>query len=377
MSADTFCVKPLTHLFVRTTGQYGLCCLSNDSYNANANTTTVDEWWESEYIKTVRKDLVNGKRIPECSYCWKMEDLGITSMRQQSNQEYLVNKDNYEKFLGTDRSIIDLEINHTNLCNLKCLMCAQGASSQFGTEDTKLGIPYDRQLYNWPLERVDELLASGLRVLNIRGGEPLINDDLYKLVETCYNKGYLDKTTLHITTNCTRIDKWYDLLTDIPKVRIMASIDGTDDVYNYIRFNSDWKVVQENMLRLNKISNLVIHNVAQNLNILNIHKLIDWAEMHNISMAAPAIEHPSYYRITNFPQKLLDQAYENINTCEVKNKITKRSKDDLLRYLKHQKSDMSEWKNFWEEINKRQSIRKNNILGVIPELIEYDIRSNV
>ena len=99
MSADTFCVKPLTHLFVRTTGQYGLCCLSKDSYNANANTTTVDEWWESEYIKTVRKDLVNGKRIPECSYCWKMEDLGITSMRQKSNQEYLVNKDNYEKLL--------------------------------------------------------------------------------------------------------------------------------------------------------------------------------------------------------------------------------------------------------------------------------------
>ena len=126
MSADTFCVKPLTHLFVRTTGQYGLCCLSKDSYNANANTTTVDEWWESEYIKTVRKDLVNGKRIPECSNCWKTEDLGITSIRQKSNQEYLVNKDNYEKFLDTDRSIIDLEINHTNLCNLKCLMCYQG-----------------------------------------------------------------------------------------------------------------------------------------------------------------------------------------------------------------------------------------------------------
>ena len=99
--------------------------------------------------------------------------------------------------------------------------------------------------------------------------------------------------------------------------------------------------------------------------------------MHNIAMAAPAIERPSYYRITNFPQKLLDQAYENINTCKVKNKTTKRSKDDLLRYLKYQKSNMSEWKNFWEEINKRQSIRKNNILDVIPELIEYDIRSRV
>jgi hypothetical protein len=148
-------------------------------------------------------------------------------------------------------------------------------------------------------------------------------------------------------------------------------------VYNYIRFNSDWKVVQENMLRLNEISNLTIHSVAQNLNILNIHKLIDWAEMHNISMDAPAIDYPSYYRITNFPQKLLDQAHENINTCEVKNKITKRTKDELLQYLTYQKSDMSEWKNFWEEINKRQSIRKNNILGVIPELIEYDIRSNV
>jgi len=372
-SADTFCVKPLTHLYVSTTGQYGLCCKSNDSYKANANTTTVDDWWNSNYVKRIREDMANGIRVPECQFCWKMEDNGITnmSMRQKSNQEYVVNKDNYKKFLGPERRILDLEIQHTNLCNLKCLMCYQGASSQIGAEDIRLGIAYDRTLYNWPLERVDELLASGLHVLNIRGGEPLINDELYKLVETCYNKGYLDKTTLHITTNCTRIEKWYDLLTDIPNVRIMASVDGTGGVYNYIRFNSDWEVVQENMLMLSKISNLTAHSVAQNLNILNIHKLINWTVTNNISYDATAIEHPSYYRITNFPQKLLDQAYENINTCEVKNKITQRSKEDLLNYLKHQKSDMSEWNKFWEEILKRQSIRKNNILDVIPELTNH------
>lgn len=374
MNADTFCVRPLTHLYVGTDGQYRLCCASEDSYLSNAKTDEVDAWWNSEYLKDVRKNLLNGIRIPECNRCWRNEDAGIRSHRLRSNREYLVNANNYKKFLSQlnpNNKIIDLELHHTNLCNLKCLMCYEGASSQFGNENLKLGFDYNRQIYNWPLERVEELLASGLHVLNIIGGEPLINTELYNLIESCYNKGYLKNTLLHITTNCTRIDKWHDLLAKIPSLRIMASVDGFDDVYEYIRFGADWNVVSENILKLQKISNLMVNSVVQNLNILNIHKLIEWTELHNIALELCIIDRPNYYRINNFPQPLLDSALENVNNIKVKNKCSLETTEILINFLKSHKSNMTLWKEFWNEINLRQSIRKNNILHVIPELKDY------
>jgi sulfatase maturation enzyme AslB (radical SAM superfamily) len=372
---DTFCINPHAHLLVETDGRMAFCCLfQRSTQDLNINKHTLDQFRADTTRAQVQQALNTGVRHPGCRECWSREALGSVSHRQVSNDRYNINSGNWRKFLPyivTGDQLLDLEIQHTNTCNLKCYMCFDKNSHSLLAENRTLGLTSESTQYNWDLDIInDQILAS--KYLNIRGGEPLINESLRLKVEEWLDQGYLDNTRVVITTNCTEVDRWWPTLERIPDLQIMASVDGLGPVYDYLRFPGNWEQTSNNIQRLHALTPVTINTVVQNVNIFGLDQLIRWADDQNISMTLCSIDNPQIYRITNLPQGLLDSSLERLLALDVQNRLTREQLLGITTYLTNSLSDMSQWNDFWHMIYRRQGIRHNNVLDVFPELSNYE-----
>ena len=90
--SSTYCLYPFTNLNSNTEGSVKLCCSINENIHAtggdgqelNFGTHSIDEIWNSDYMTTVRKQMLNGERPEACAVCWRLEDKGIQSLLSKS-----------------------------------------------------------------------------------------------------------------------------------------------------------------------------------------------------------------------------------------------------------------------------------------------------
>ena len=148
INPDTFCILPFIHVSTLPQGEIKLCCRGQppknivdgyDTYNGNPhvqfNDFDLEEYWNSDYMNGVRKNLIEGRRISQCKNCWKMEDQNILSLRHNrliDSKGKTKHYDAVKSFTDTgsvpfDIPIIELKL--SNLCNFKCRMC--GPRQQF------------------------------------------------------------------------------------------------------------------------------------------------------------------------------------------------------------------------------------------------------
>jgi hypothetical protein len=80
---QTFCMAPWSHTYLSPQSERRLCCASRekatwatqyiDSDKADTNSEykplTLDEHWNGEYMKGIRKSLMAGEKIPQCQVC--------------------------------------------------------------------------------------------------------------------------------------------------------------------------------------------------------------------------------------------------------------------------------------------------------------------
>ena len=80
----TFCMAPWTHTYLSPQMERRLCCSSRedsnnfkqyiDTYDRSGGTdkinlTTLENHWNSDYMKSVRLKLLAGEEIPQCDVC--------------------------------------------------------------------------------------------------------------------------------------------------------------------------------------------------------------------------------------------------------------------------------------------------------------------
>ena len=92
------------------------------------------------------------------------------------------------------------------------------------------------------------------REIYFAGGEPLTDPLHYKVLHYIIKYGHPEKVALRYATNMTKLnykkDDVMELWNHFYRFQINISIDGTGDVYNYIRQLGDYKVVQDNILKV-------------------------------------------------------------------------------------------------------------------------------
>ena len=266
-SSKTLCVVPWIHIHTNPSGIATPCCIAESCTKpegvGNAREQSLMEIVNSEPMKKLRLDMIAGVKNSECTNCYVHEDQGIKSFRNMINTEF---EHQYDVINSTkkDGSLKEFkmryfDIRFNNICNFKCRTCGSGFSTQWEQEDLKNKVWNAKVIpKNDNKEFLGEVVdqIQHMETAYFAGGEPLITEEHYILLEEMIRSGKTD-IKLRYNTNLSNLKfKDKDLLSlwkNFKKgVDIYASIDHYGDRAEYIRLGTDWAKVEENLIMAKK-----------------------------------------------------------------------------------------------------------------------------
>jgi len=103
---------------------------------------------------------------------------------------------------------------------------------------------------------------SGCRKVYVNGGEPTLhNKSLTAMLNALVESGQASNIELWLNTNTTIFDSnFYELLDKFKQIRLMLSIDGIEESFEYIRYPAKWNIVDSNIKKIvNCVRILKIH----------------------------------------------------------------------------------------------------------------------
>ena len=276
--ADNFCIMPFVHSFV-TPNIISPCC----AYTGNIKLNSKEQYWDSEQLKNIQKNMLDNVRDTGCAICWKKEDRGYSSLRQHSNQIY---KDHIEDIKQNKKAehpfYIDLRLG--NLCNLKCRMCISEWSSQIAGEildnpnEDWIDTPTQKviELDDDTWELLEKWLPHVRRVF-MTGGEPTIIKRNIDYINKIVASGRGKDVELIFTTNATNINKQFtEIGKEFKSVSYNVSIDAVGTLARYIRYPSDWDTIENNLKNIKQ--GVSFNTTIQWLNMTRLNEIFDYIE---------------------------------------------------------------------------------------------------
>lgn len=337
-----FCVIPWLHRQTNEQGFHQLCCVgvgeSNQLHDSAGRPLHVSQKLTDEQVlnspdlKRIRKQMSRGSWPPACERCRQAEQAGSVSIRQQLNDRF--DRGREKAMLDELRSDGSLpnpvvryaDIRLGNVCNLTCRMCGPVAS--------RLWTPYFNQVqpssyrltaealavlseHNWvKRESVAWLLAQclpGLESLHFAGGEPLIIPEMVEALEYCVRSGRAGEIDLSYNTNLTVLpERVTELWPHFRSVSLLCSIDGYGPLNDYIRRQSRWSAIDQNLRMLDanfhawKIGWAAVSATVQIYNALSISDLFAYlrsagfANILSLPQLVPLFD-PRYLSIQALP----------------------------------------------------------------------------
>lgn len=377
--SKTFCIKPWRSSYLEITGNIKMCCWANPPEDFETKNLTLEQWWDSDYIRSRRKMFLTGQEPPECKVCFDSEKMGVLSDRQKANAEFKILPNKEEQALKyykypDQRGPEEIELTISNYCNLKCLTCVGELSSSIATENAALKVITQIPTKVLFVEQTKQWLSSNPKRLAIQGGEPLISPGIKEIFAFAKDNGVLSNLELMVTTNATKIpDMWLDYLPQFKSVQIVASLESTGTQNNYIRYGSKWDVVSENIKKLAKVPNvnLLVHASPSSLSILVIDKLITWCSQNDYQLDINPVVDPEIFNVAVMPKELLTLAKNRVEAvAPLGNPASKIICDIIDDAITNNLYD-THWDKFKAEINMRDNYRKVSILEVMPEFRKY------
>lgn len=323
--SKVFCMFPWVHLNVTPKGDIYPCCSNN--YTApfgSTKTTTLKEAFNNEQMKALRLDMLSEQPSKICEFCYKHEEAGPHSFRNYSKEQFSARFDEVVPTTHEDGTVPEFKMHYfdirfSNICNFKCRTCGSEFSSQWGAEMRK---HYDKKhpIVIHADERGDLLKEVLEHIPNIdlayfAGGEPLITDEHYMMLEEMIRLGRTD-ITLRYNTNASSIKyKSYDILDlwkHFKKVELSCSIDHYGERAEYMRHGTDWGRVESNLLNFRKLDyvSFQINTVFSIYNYLTIGEFYEYLKSKNIVRGDDWYHslylavNPGYYSAQSLPKEL-------------------------------------------------------------------------
>jgi len=346
-----------------------LCCSSQRRIKGS-----VKEFWQSDYLKDVRQKMLKGEPVPECNGCYKQEALDQMSLRQRYNNHF---KDKTQKHYPQY-----LDLDFSNLCNLQCIMCNPGRSSQWSKElGEKLIKPIGK-------DSIDQILDMSENVEHIllQGGEPSIMPEFEYLLQSLVDKGLSKNITIDCISNLTNVkNKFYNLLESFKKVDIDVSVDAYGLQNDYIRFPSKFKTIEKNLNELSEKSYQVNLGITiQVLSMFRFYDFLSWiSKMQKIfenkrkklGLNMWFVNDPAMLDIHTAPNRLKEHFVNQITLFKKEHNTNFDTKFSLsLRTLEktlvkqHKKENIQGTIDYIETLDQRRSIKITNF---IPEFYDF------
>ena len=392
---ESFCVLAWLGINTNPNGDTKMCCDFNDVLG-NANQDSLKNIWNSKKFKDIRSSMLSGKKIAGCETCYTKEKFKKDSLRKSSNRKFA----KYIKEI-VDNTTSDggnksfnlkyLDVRYNNLCNLACRSCDPYYSSSWykakkyidsNFSDTQpspfLVAGHDsKSLYNQVLENIDTI-----ETIYFAGGEPLIIEEFYLILEKLIQLGRTDVELIY-NTNLTRLNLKSRYIVDLWKnfsnVSVGASLDAEGRRAEYIRTNTKWDNVEKNRKTLLDECPHIDFYISATTGILNALHVPDfhfsWVEKGLIQpeqFDVKLLFAPEYFSLAQAPIELKEKIREKYeNHLEWLMPVDKngRATSGYKSVLQHMSSDKEfDKKSFWHYTELLDKFHSQNILDYIPEL---------
>ncbi len=375
-----FCVLPFVNLEARTDGTIAPCCIMQDDAGVNlAHGGSLKEVWEGEWLHNYRQAFLNGEKPEACNNCWHEEEAGIESKRLRENVYYRWMFDFENPIPKTNPITLDLKLG--NICNSKCRICTTFASSQWAKEEIAIDPKKKAEIlaFNrngmWPKNNEQfwkelDTMLSGIVKFEFFGGEPLLIERHYDILEKCIEKGYAENIHLSYNTNGSVFpEEKVHLWKHFKKVQIFLSIDDVEERFNYIRHPGKFNKVFENIEKFTKLEGNLEFAIFQTIGILNICNQKELTEYvkENLPMH---IHYNMVFEPKHMSAKCLPE--------EVKRKITHYYSGEqpeyvtrTLDYINSEQYDIEKFYQFIRTTKFGDSWRKENFAETFPILYEF------
>ena len=292
-----------------------------------------------------------------------------------------------------------MDLNFGNTCNLKCRMCGSWGSTHWFKEDARLQARnplYDRHIGDSEPRTIDvtmwrsmEEKLSNMERIDFKGGEPLMQEGMYEVLQMLVNNGSAPKVELGYVTNGTKTpERLKELWPHFRRVTLNVSIEATGTLYQYIRGSNVQTIEQleQNLKFYDQFDNVKGHfSVAiSTYNIFDLQNLCEWFEKVTADLRgwktlvadrtsdsktiyqrpnqfSILVNKPAYLDPNNMPPHIKQRVLENWNKGY-------HQLDYMREHLRKTKYSEKQWQLFKHFTIELDKLRGTNVLDYIPEL---------
>jgi hypothetical protein len=383
--SKNFCMAPWIHMHVWPNGRAFPCCLSDPALGdyGNTNRNTISELWNSDLACTLRKNMLQDKPTETCKRCYELEsDADAYTLRRNLNYKF---KHHYDKVHETDPdgshnnpNLAYMDFRFSNLCNMKCRTCSPTFSTmwyddymkKFGHVREDIATKKFLQLKEKPgfLEELWPLLDT-VEEVYWAGGEPLITDVHWDIMNHWVETGQSENITINYTTNFSQLfykrQNVIDLWKKFKNVNVAASLDASHGRAEYIRDGTVWSDIVNNRKQLLEQAPEVDFTITPTISLMNIWHLpdfhLEWLRMGYVK--------PNGFRLNN----LLDPKYfcMQVLPSSYKEELTEKWENYIDYVIKH--PDFKACNDQYWETSARGTIEflnKQDLSYLLPETLK-------
>ena len=377
-------------------GRTGTCCLppTIKITNQDINDYGLDVFVNHPYLKKRRLEMFKNLQHPDCKTCWNLEQAGATSMRGNSDTNYLNNvysayktdnnlsticneiEENSEYLESKEIDLLEISIGST--CDLKCVYCSKNCSSQWALEDfannnitkeefkslTRKDVDpaIDKVFWEW----YNDFAKFNVKHINIKGGEPLVIPYFYEIMEKLimYSNDSADFDVTIITnlntSNEARINLFFDYLAQLQKTRLVHVYVSMESLYEkaeYIRNGLQWENFEKNLRNLIVLSrqnsniNVAFMPTINLLSITSLPKFVIWIKELQ----------EQYHGLLTAKCNMADNEFSPLNLTYHFAKYTQEALDTIKFMRDKRFPGQWDWQNFYKHIEGIHNVIESNI----------------
>jgi len=417
-------MAPWTHTYLSPQTERRMCCASREPaqnfeqyIDTNSGTgtyipLTLEQHWNSEHMRSVRKRMIAGEQLPECEVC-NDKLLNTSVYRSYFNQlfghKYNDAMEQTDATGYTTMKPVSWDYRFSNLCNFKCRTCGDMLSSSWETEQRQHNmINWHNSKNNWMKPdikkqitefqdtQIEQEFATAVEEHRVEevywvGGEPLMYEQHWRYMKRIIELGDGKNVYARYNTNLSRvnyrgINLYSDILSGLRDWQICASLDGTGAIGEYIRTGLDYNewcknfregvAIQRHRRQMRIDFTLTLPGMFEIGNIQRLGKELDVDILAKVifSFSPDIVMSP-----LALPRHLLDAWIDETLSVVDNNPIK-----DILVQLKTRPTFAEQWPDSYQEglvkgkhrVLKLESIRDqkttmNEILSARPEVLEW------
>ena len=284
-SNASFCMAPFVHTYLSPQSERRLCCASREQpqfvrqyidaagekKDNSFSPVSLKEHWNSDFQKRVRRQMLQGESVPECSICSE-QILNLSTYRAWFT-DYLFRDKIQEAFDKTDDDgctmldPVSFDYRLSNACNFKCRMCGHQLSSSWEIEirrnnawspvyDLWMTPEVGQQIKDFQKNMAEKEFVDAMKTGKVEeiywvGGEPLVWELHWQVMQDLVANGFSKKVYCRYNTNLSLIERkgihlFRDLLPSVKDYMMCCSLDGVGAIGEWIRTGLQWETWVQN-----------------------------------------------------------------------------------------------------------------------------------